>query len=278
MPREDARPCASGTLVSGRYSLAFGGETYGYVVHAPPGHDGSRRLPLVLSWHSFTGTAEKQEAATGMDAIADRDGFLVVYPDSPDDAWNGGTCCAYKNLERDDVGFARALVAELQRAACVDPRRIYSTGMSNGGFMSYRLACEASDLFAAVAPVSAKVGIPDCAPARPVPVLHFHGTEDSIVPYSSDYLSAEGLTVPEMLGRWADRDGCTGTPGVEYTRGRVTCVEWRPCAGGASVQLCTDEGGDHCWPGSPTCPFPNPTTDIDANQYMADFFARFTLP
>ncbi len=276
-PHEDTRPCETSTLHSGSFSLDFDGVTYGYLVHVPPSYDGTRRTSLVLDWHSLSGSAARQEAATGMDAVADELGFLLVYPDSPDGSWNGGTCCAFHAPSRDDVGFARALVEEIERTACVNTHRVYSTGMSNGGFMSYRLACEASDVFAAVAPVSAKVGIPDCAPTRPVPVLHFHGTSDVLMPYASSAYSGEGLSAPETAERWASRDGCPASH-VTYQSGRETCVEWSPCEDGAAVVLCTDQGGNHCWPGAPTCPFLPPTTDIDGNHWIAGFFSNFTLP
>lgn len=274
----DPDPCGHGTIQPGTFPLDFGGNQYRYLVHLPPSYDGRTRTPLVLNWHSFTASALKEEQWTGMDAVSDEDGFILVYPDSPDGTWNAGTCCAFRAGTRDDVGFARALVAEISRTACVDSRRVYSTGMSNGGFMSYRLACEASDLFAAIAPVSAKVGIPDCNPTRSVPVLHFHGTADTIVPYSTGYLSGEKLDVPATIQRWVARDGCTKGPDVTYQNGTETCTAWSGCTDGASVTLCSDQGGQHCWPGIAACPFSPPTTDIDANHVMAAFFRSFALP
>lgn len=275
---EDTRPCGHSTLETGRFAIDFDGVPYEYLVHVPPSYDGTKRTPLVLNWHSFSANAADEEQWTGMDAVSDEDGFILVYPDSPDGTWNAGTCCAFQAPTRDDVGFARALVAEISQTACVDSHRVYSTGMSNGGFMSYRLACEASDVFAAIAPVSAKVGIPDCQPTRAVPVLHFHGTADSIVPYYNAVFSGEQLDVPETIDRWVTRDGCSTGPEVTYQNGTVTCNAWSGCNDGVSVTLCTAEGGQHCWPGSPVCAFDPPTTDIDANHVMAAFFRSFTLP
>jgi polyhydroxybutyrate depolymerase len=275
---EDTRPCGPSVLRSGTYTLDFAGVEYGYVVHLPPSYDGAHRTPLVLDWHSLSGSAATQEAATGMDVVSDEFGFLLVYPDSPDASWNGGACCAFHAPDRDDVGFALALVQEIEQTACVNTHRVYSTGMSNGGFMSYRLACEASDVFAAVAPVSAKVGIADCTPTRPVPVLAFHGTDDALVPYASPAYSGEGLDVPDTVERWASRNGCGAGSHVTYQAGREKCVEWSPCDDGSAVVLCTDEGGNHCWPGAPTCPFLPPTTDIDGNRWIAGFFSNSPLP
>src|SRR5262249_14911081 len=152
---------------------------------------------------------------TAMDALADTEGFIVVYPDSPDTSWAAGSCCSMYldggggNPNRDDVGFARALVDEISKDACIDSKRIYTTGMSNGGFMTQLLACEAADLFAAAVPVAGMVGV-DCKPSRAIPVMDFHGTADMTVPYDdSTMLGSEGVGIPDMMSLWAMRDGCT---------------------------------------------------------------------
>jgi polyhydroxybutyrate depolymerase len=181
--------------------------------------------------------------------------------------------------DRDDVGFARALVADVSTAACIDSKRVYSTGMSNGGFMSHRLACEAADLFAAVVPVAGKMGLASCQPSRPVPVMHFHGTADMTILYDSPELSGEGVNVPEMMSRWAARDGCTQGPDTTYQMGTVTCKTWSQCSAGAFVTLCTAEGEDHCWPGTAFCPGNKVfTTDISASREGWAFMQRFVLP
>jgi polyhydroxybutyrate depolymerase len=213
-----------------------------------------------------------------MNPIADDNGFIVVYPDSPTNSWNAGTCCDFNDPTRDDVGLARALVQEIQSKACIDPKRIYTTGMSNGAFMSYRLGCEAADLFAAIAPVAGKVGIPNCSPSRPVPLMAFHGTSDPLVAYDTGSLSADNLSVPDTVKKWADGDGCTGDPQVTYQQGTVTCNTWSTCKDGATVTLCTAQGEGHCWPGTALCPFGAYTTDINASQEIAKFFAKFSLP
>ena len=184
-------------------------------------------------------------------------------------------------MARDDVGFARALVDKISSQACIDSKRVYSTGMSNGAFMSYRLGCEAADLFAAIAPVAGKIGIPDCHPSRPVPLLAFDGTSDKLVSYDGGGLSPDGMTdVPENVQDWATLDGCTGDPSTTYQKGTVTCQTWSHCNAGVTTTLCTAVGEGHCWPGQPVCPsiFGNATTDIDASQQIAAFFKKFKLP
>jgi polyhydroxybutyrate depolymerase len=293
-PSVDARSCAPSTIKAGTFHLVFQNVEYGYVVHLPPDFKGTKATPLVLNWHGYTASASLQETFSGMDAVADAAGFVLVYPDSPDGSWNAGTCCAFKAPNRDDVGFARALVQKIQSETCIDPKRIYTTGMSNGAFMSYRLGCEAADLFAAIAPVDGKVGVPNCKPSRPVPLLAFHGTADSLLPYSTGSLSADNLDVPHTVQKWAAQDLCreanwpagvfiadAGTehgPTVTYRVGTVTCQTYWGCSAGATVTLCSAAGEEHCWPGMPSCPFGAYTMDIDASRAIAAFFGNFSLP
>lgn len=288
----DTTPCTTSSITAGSFTLDFGGNTYGYTVHLPPSYDGTKRMPLVLNWHGLTSNAAQQEVFSGMDRVADavldasagHSPFIVVYPNSPEaqsntgtPSWNAGTCC--NGTGRDDVGFARALVQQLESVACIDTKRVYSTGMSNGAFMSYRLGCEAADVFTAIAPVAGKVGIPSCSPGRGVPVMAFHGTADPLVAYDTGALSGEtpAATVPQTIQNWATRDTCKTGPTTTYQVGTVTCQTWSDCLDGATVTLCTAEGEGHCWPGTAFCPFGAYTTDIDASEEIANFFAKFTL-
>jgi polyhydroxybutyrate depolymerase len=254
--------------------LTFDNVQYGYVVHLSPSYSGSKPAPLVLNWHACTGTASDEESYTNMDPVADANGWVLVYPTSPDGSWNAGSACT--GMSRDDVGFAVALVHQIESAACIDPKRIYTTGFSNGGFMSYALGCEHAELFAAIAPVGAKVGIPTCQPSRPVPVMAFHGTADPRVDYNAE---ASVPSVPDTVKAWATLDNCTAGPDQTYQMGTVTCQTWSSCTAGATVSLCSAEGGGHCWPGSPLmCLFGAGTSDIDATAQIAAFFAKFSLP
>jgi polyhydroxybutyrate depolymerase len=213
-----------------------------------------------------------------MDPIADSQGFILVYPNSPDMSWNAGTCCAFSAMSRDDVGFAMALVNQLKSEACIDAKRIYTTGMSNGAFMSYRLGCEHAETFAAIAPVAGKVGIMNCDPSRPVPLMAFHGTADPLVSYDAGTLSADNLSVPDTVKAWAMHDGCTQGPDVTYQMGTVTCDTYSACDAGVTATLCTAVGEGHCWPGTAYCPYGAYTTDINASSEIAKFFKMFALP
>ncbi|MFZ1865011.1 MAG: PHB depolymerase family esterase [Polyangiales bacterium] len=277
--------CEGGTLVSTvtHVDLEFDGMGRSYEVHVPPSYDGTTPLPLVLSFHGFTSSGLGQQQLTQMNGLADREGFLVAYPNGLNASWNAGVCCgrsAESNV--DDVGFTRALIDDIGGRGCIDRLRIYATGMSNGGFFSQRLACEAADIIAAVAPVASVLGIDDaaCIPARPIPIIQFNGTGDPLVSYYGGGLTGSPSVEANTAG-WIDRNGCTGEPVASYQNGVATCETVDQCADDASVTLCTIEGGGHCWPGYPCDQIDGlgeSTTDIDANEVMWELFRRTALP
>ena len=273
--------CGASTIASGTFQFTFDNVQYDYVVHVSPSYSASKPAPLVLNWHATTRTGSIEESYTNMDPVGDANGWVLVYPSSPDGTWNAGSLrtSTPAAASRDDVGFGVALVHQIQSAACIDPKRVYTTGFSGGGFMSYALGCEHAELFAAIAPVGANVAVPTCQPSRSVPLMAFHGTADPTVPYAASDLPS----VPDTVKAWATRDGCTAGPDPTYQMGTATCQTWSSCSAGATVTLCTAEGEGHCWPGSPvvcgtTEGFGTGTNDIDATAQIATFFARFSLP
>jgi polyhydroxybutyrate depolymerase len=267
--------CQVPALESGDHPLTLmhGGVERSYNLRLPAGYDGTTQLPLVLNFHGYTSSGQEQAIFSNMGPTADAHGFAVAYPEGIANSWNGGAlCCGQAAMDEiDDVGFARALVAHALERACLDDKRVYATGMSNGGFMSHRLGCEAADFVAAIAPVAGVVGIPpaDCQPSRPMPIVHFYGTADTLVAY-------EFVTPTHEM--WLDRNGCTGAPEVSYQQGTVTCETHASCEGGSSVTLCSAEGMGHCWPGQAFCPFGEATTDISANEEMWKLFEQHALP
>jgi polyhydroxybutyrate depolymerase len=264
--------------------IDHGGVTREYTLHVPPGYDGSQRVPLVMNFHGFTSNMAQQVIFSAMNPTSDARGFIVAYPNGlanpggTSQSWNAGACCAFGDTTRDDVGFTRAVVADISSKACIDPKRVYSTGMSNGGFMSHYLACEATDLFAAIGPVAGVLGIPDaeCQPSRPISVIHFHGTMDTLVPYNGG--GTAGAGVAAMFAEWGARNGCTGDPVQTFTNGAAHCDTYDSCNAGVKVTLCTIDGMGHCWPGQSYCPFGTANTDIVANDVMLDLFEQYTLP
>jgi polyhydroxybutyrate depolymerase len=226
--------------------------TRSYIVHVPPNYDGRSPVPLVVDFHPLLANATFQRSASGYAALADQEGFIVAFPDGIDAAWNVGPCCTTSRTV-DDVGFAEALVTKLEGQGCIDPKRIYAAGFSMGGGMSHYLACHAADVFAAVAPAAFDLleeNQVDCQPARPITVVSFRGTSDSIVPYAGGASRPpNGLNVTiHFLGavgtfqKWAALDGCTGSPSASDING---CQTYSQCQGGVEVTLCTTQGGGH---------------------------------
>lgn len=270
--------CAPAVLGAGDHvvMLEHGGMMRSARVHVPASVDLEAAAPLVLNFHGFSSNASQQELFSGMNATADAEGFVVVYPEGVLSSWNAGACCGTAMMQQlDDVGFVRALVSELHAQLCIDARRTYATGMSNGGFMSHRLACEASDVFAAVAPVSAVNGMDDCMPGRPVPVMMFNGTADALVDYNG---AGQFQSVEEAFDGWAERDACVDAPKPGLMKGATSCLEHVLCDADVSVVSCTHEGMGHCWPGQAFCPFGMANTDISANDVMWKFFGQYVLP
>lgn len=256
--------------------LMFDGRTRRYYVHVPPSYDGSVAVPLVLDFHGFTSDPPQQIALSEMNPKSDAEGFVAVYPEGWGGAksWNGGLCCGdAASMDLDDVGLVRAIIDDVASRVCIDRRRVYSTGMSNGGFLSHRLACEASDVIAAIAPVAGVIGVPmeSCTPGRAVPVIHFHGTSDLLVPYNGGSFGFPG--VEETMMGWATRNGCDPTSMETYSMGDTTCQTWSGCDEGVLVTLCTSRGEGHWWPGGP-----GSGADIDATDTMWEFMSAYSLP
>ena len=288
-------------------SISFGDRTRHYIVHVPRQSGSGRPLPLVLSFHGGGGNAQSEQDYTRMDSLADREGFLTVYPDGTGmlprrlHTWNAGSCCGYAHDHQvDDVGFVRALLDDLAKRTAIDQRRTYATGLSNGGMMSYRLAAELSDRIAAIASVAGGMVVDSIRSSRPVPVLHIHSVDDPRALYHGGlgppfpYTNIRVLqpNMDSVIARWVRFDGCPAKPAVgETIHGRVgsrsashSATEYRyaPCAGGTEYVFWKLTGAGHTWPGAADQPWQDyvgPATDvIDANTVIWQFFQRFSLP
>ncbi|HET9911670.1 MAG TPA: PHB depolymerase family esterase [Anaerolineales bacterium] len=263
-----------------------------YVLHVPASYDGNEAAALVLNFHGGGGNADTQIQTSGFSVLADEKGFIVAYPNGSGRqgdkllTWNGGTCCGYAVTNQiDDVGFVRALIAEVQSKYNIDPKRIYATGMSNGAIMSYRLACEASDIFAAVAPVAGTQNYPHCNPVQPVSVIHFHGTDDRHIGYDGgagpdSLVDVPFTSVRDSIDFWLNADRCDRTPRTESFEDIQHDV-YSNCAYGMAVELYTVVGGKHAWPGGngPARPGGDePTQSISATEIIWNFFAAHPKP
>jgi polyhydroxybutyrate depolymerase len=257
------------------HTLSVGGLDRSYRLYVPVGLPDP--APLVVMLHGVFGSAEQAERAYGWDRLADSAKFVVAYPDGAGRAWNsGGGCCGRPAREGvDDVGFVSAAVADIAHNVGVDPDRVYATGISNGGMMSYALACN-TDLFAAIGPDSA-TQLDICASPRPTSVLHIHGTADRIIRYDGGarpgFAQIEGPAVPQLNAFWRDVDRCAA-PAVT-TAGPVT-TSTASCPDGRTVELITIDGAGHQWPGSAAgrAGADPPSDALDATMTFWQFFAE----
>lgn len=259
------------------------------LLHEPPTGTGPR--PLILALHGTGGTARLMAGITGLNALADREGFSVVYPQALGEqgsedptraaAWNAGPGCGCPlHPEVDDAGFLRALLARLVARGVADPRRCYVAGLSNGGRMAYRLALDASDQVAAAGVVAGAWDGGGHAPLRPVPTLVIHGTEDQHIPYDGGRgtrgRDLEHLSVPHTVHRWALLMGCDGRPRRCF-EGPYQCDTLS--GPGAEVALWTLPGAGHAWPGGRTWSpaADRPVSDFSASERLWAWFQRWTL-
>jgi polyhydroxybutyrate depolymerase len=300
----DAAPaCAVSESATGLQTLEVDGQEREYVVHLPEGYDGSEPAPLVLNLHGFGGTIEGQDESTDLPAQGNQRGYVVVTPQGlpisiPSEApggeqaqdfegmafWNffgssgvefGGDATV-PGLEAgeigvDDVAFFSQLLDELEAELCIDPDRIYSTGMSNGAGMTTTLGCELGDRLDAIAPVSGVNLTGACPGDTPVPVRAIHGDADDVAAYDGNSLMGFELgnpSVPERMVAWAEHNGCRPDPEAAED-GSVTVLTWDDCADGASVQLFTIHGWGHQWPRAAS---PSEPGALDATPVVLDFF------
>jgi len=264
------------TLAPGGYerTLTVKEQTRSYLLYVPSGLDTSQPVPVVFGFHGYGGTGPGFQHVTGLSVIADANGFLVVYPEGEgsDHSWNAGGCCAGASMAAlDDVAFVRQIISDLKTIVYMDLKRIYATGHSNGSMFVYRLACDMSDTFAAIAPVAGPLFYSPCKPERPVSVMHVHGLADLAVPYAGGPSGYPGLVFPsadESIAAWVKLDGCTGAAQVDE-QGIVTHTTYASCKDNTAVELYAIDGLDHTWPQPEVWP---------ASDTIWEFFAAHPKP
>ncbi len=255
--------------------LTVGGQARTYRLFAPSTLPPTKLVPLVMVLHGGGNSADSVAQTTQFDRFAATDEFIVVYPEGLGGYWNGGFCCG--GSEADDVGYLAALIDRLAGVYKIDRSRVYAVGVSNGGIMAYRFACDRADLVAAVASVAGAMIVDDCHPARPVSILEVHGTADSSVPYNGGRVQpraararADVPPTAAVVQKWVDTDRCQASPRIT-TEGPVSTSAWSQCTANTTVTLITVQGGSHTW----FAPGLGPANGaIDATVVITGFLGR----
>ncbi|MDJ0788679.1 MAG: alpha/beta fold hydrolase [Myxococcota bacterium] len=217
-----------------------------YRLHVPAGLTSSP-APLVVALHGAFSSARIMEGRSGLNAAAERHGFVVAYPNGEGllgriRHWNAGECCGPASFRgRDDVGFVGRVIDDVARRLPIDPERVYLTGFSNGGMLAWRFASEHPERVAAVAPVAAMAAVALPGDGAAVPLILFHGAADPVIPADD---------VEASLDSWARRNGCAPDPSEAHLReGLLRMRTWRSCASGGAVEAWELAGWGHRWPG-----------------------------
>jgi polyhydroxybutyrate depolymerase len=229
-----------------------------YDVYVGTGVKAGTAVPLVVNMHGLNNDPAIQAQFSQMNPVADTNGFVVVYPAGLDASFNAGSCCGASSASGvDDIGFVRAVVADAESKICINAKRVYETGFSNGGMMAYQLACNAADIFAAVAPTEGEnVTTTPCNPSRPVPLAAFESLGDPVVLPASAQASVQA---------WAKQVSCADASPAQTMEAAFSCQEWSQCAAGSLVWYCTLPFGTHLPPAG-------------SAPVIWSFLSQFTLP
>jgi polyhydroxybutyrate depolymerase len=282
-----------GASTADRQSFTHNGVRRSYVVRIPDAvTKQGTRVPMVVVLHGGGGNAVNAEAMTGFTTKARQEGFIVVYPEGTSRGalglltWNASHCCGHAMQTRvDDVGFIGALIDQLVKDHPIDPKRIYATGLSNGGMMTHRLGIELSDRFAAIAPVIATLFGDEARPTRPVPALMINGMLDKSVPpeggppggrFTGAWDGTPARPALDQAAFWARANGCVAAPDKAET---AAAVVWRHrCEGSLAVTLYLVKNNGHAWPGGKagTARGDTPATALNATDVIWEFFKGHT--
>jgi len=275
-------------------TLEVARQTRSYLVHIPRQYDLKKPTPVVLALHGATMDAAQMVDFSDLNAKSDREGFIVVYPNGTGPGpllltWNASGPRGWMGNKTDDVQFIGKVLDELATVVTVDRQRVYACGISNGAMMCYLLASQMSDRIAAIASVSGTVAADDNKPGRPVPVLHFHGTKDPLVPFDGPTLFHGAVSkfksVDDTIQTWTKLDRCPekAKSTEELSKAgdelRVTRTTYGPGKNGSEVVLVVIEGGGHTWPGrkAPLEWLGKSALNISANDLIWEFFQKHPM-
>ena len=280
-----AYPAVAGEAVS--HTIDVNGVTRTYLLYVPPGQSG-KRLPAFVLMHGSGSTDVQQERYSDFDAFAQAHGLVVMYPQGIDKHWNDGRVIGHESMA-DDIGFMKAMLAEVTAQGLIDPKRVYAAGISNGGFMAQHMACVMPDALAGIAVVAATQPVDAACPsARPMPVIFFHGTADKFVPFNGGPIAPQfgnrgtALSNAQAVAIWQKRNGCgaatrTQIPAKDASDPMPVTVETYSCPAGRGLENVIVQDGGHTWPGAHqgwlVTRILGPVTDnINANDTMWSFF------
>jgi polyhydroxybutyrate depolymerase len=262
-------------------NIMHGGLNRNYRLRLPANHNKNVPIPLVFNMHGFTSNAAQQELYSAMNAVADTARFAVCYPNGVNNAWNVGWSFG---STADDVGFIAAMIDQFHTEYGIDKKRVYACGMSNGGFMSYRLACELNDRIAAIASVTGSMvqqAIDICEPSKAVPIMEIHGTADETVNYNGT--PNVSISIAQLLKFWQLNNGCDIDPTIETvpnisTNDNTTSEKWTytNCDEDKKIVHFKVINGAHTWPGAPIS-LGNTSQDFKASVEIWRFFKQYQL-
>lgn len=255
--------------------LEVNGSKRTYQLYIPPGLARDQAVPVVFFFHGLYSVSITR-STTDFDETANANRFIVVYPVGVGSSWNAGGCCGMAAEDQvDEAALVRQILLDLETIATIDPRRIYATGFYNGAMLTYRLACEMSDIFAAIASVSGPLFLNNCQPRQPVSVLHIHGLSDPYVPYEGGAsLEASLPSLPpaeQGIDTWAQLNQCVGSP-RSIVEGAITHTSYS-CEAGTAIELYTIEGLEG-WPQ----PAGAGERNFATNETIWEFFAAHPKP
>lgn len=288
--------CAPADVGPGNLQIESGSNRYDVRVFVPSAAQTGESLPLVMNWHGLGSSGLEQVALTDFESVAEREGFIVVHPTGlviPGSATSSWELDGTSIPGRDDLAFAHDLIDTMIDGHCVDATRVYSTGMSNGGFFTSRLVCELSDRLAAASSIAGLSHFEDCAPERAVPFIGFHGTDDEVVPFGggTSRLSGGDLEIdpaffeqkmPQEFGEFAEGASCSSTLTAVSISDEVIRHDYGDCDSGVTMSFYEIVGGGHTWPGSPLGVFLTDslgvtTMDVSATELSWSFFQEHHL-
>lgn len=296
--RQEEKPApiavvASDTPITkpGDYTFTFvhNGISRFYKLHVPGSYKAGVPTPLVFAFHGGGGNMSymADDSKYGLISKSEQAGFIAVFPNGTSKyksgilaTWNAGEGGGYARENKiDDVGFVKEVIAKVSKQLSIDPKKIFSTGMSNGASLSYRLACEMSDVFKAIAPVAGTNVTKDCSPKNPISILHIHAKNDDHVQFNggagknAKNLMKNFVSVPATIEKWVSLNGCNITPKRVLEKIGAYCDLYSSCKNNVEVKLCVTETGAHSWPGGKETRASEPTSKaISANDVLWDFF------